>query len=440
MVIRLDYSWRYTMTKFPYRQLLSVSLSAMLLLVAPVSSAIAGEARIHGFFVQPSLGYGATNHEKFSSQGEYDKWVQTMADVGAEMLFYQWATHFEYEPPIWYTDVYGGSPDTDFSFYNPPSLTLNGIATRGWVTPTSWPGSPSMGGKEPIAYLLDAAQKAGIEVWLGLYLNEGATSPYNWWNAVTDTDLSQADRAAIEHHVERSIAVVNDLANQYGEHPALAGFYYSIEIANNAFIPVANHPYLASILDRVAKAMHNALPGKQLALCPFFNTELDSAEEFGAMLEYALKNSELDILILQDGVGVEPHTLTPSNDQVTDYFKAAQEAAKAAGKPLWGNAELFTNLGSREDEQLIPSTLDKIRLQMETIAPYVEKIVSFEFHFMDPDDTYTFAPLLGGTALADSAMRQTLYDNYTAYWLEWRNKQTAKFSGLPAVYSILLGN
>ena len=424
------------MKDIQYRRLPSVFFLTALMIAHSALLTMAGEPRIHGFFVQPYLGYGATNDVKFSSQEEYDQWLQSMADAGAEMLFYQWVTHYENTPPTWYTDVYGGSPNTDFAFYNPSPATINGIPTQGWVTPTNWTGSPNRGGKEPVAYLLDAAQKAGIKVWLGLYLNEGENSPYNWWNAITDPDLSLEDNAAIEHHVERSIAVVNDLAGQYGDHAALGGLYYSIEIANIAFIPEGNHPYLASILDRVAKAVHTALPGKQLAICPFFNTTLSTAEQFGTMLEYALKHSELDILMLQDGVGVDPHTLTPAKDQVTEYFIAARNAAVAAGKPLWGNAELFTNQGTRESPQLIPSTMEKIRLQLETIAPHVDKIISFDFHFMDPNDAYTIDPLLGGTAAADSTMRQALYDGYTAYWQEWQEQQ--RRATLPAIFSLLL--
>lgn len=154
------------------------------------------------------------------------------------------------------------------------------------------------------------------------------------------------------------------------------------------------------------------------------------------MLEYALKNSELDILMLQDGVGVDPHTLTPSQDQVTEFFIAARKAANAAGKPLWGNAELFTNLGTREDEQLIPSSMEKIRLQLKTMAPHVEKIVSFDFHFMDPNEEYTFYEPLGGTAEADSAMRQKLYEDYAAYWKDWKMQQGR--AALPGILSLLL--
>ncbi len=405
------------------------------LLAVIAEKAEAGEARIHGFFVQPYLGYGATSYDKFSTQEEYDRWVQSMADVGAEMLFYQWTVHFE-KGQTWFSTTYGGSPDADFAFYNPDQLTINGIETRGWVTPTSWLGSPNQGGKEPVAYLLDAAQKAGIQVWLGLYLNEESSS-FSWWNAVTDEKFSETDKAAIEHHVLRSIAVVNDLAAQYGSHPAFGGFYYSIEVANNAFNPTVNHPYLASIIDRVAKAVHQALPGKKLAISPFFNTDFDNAEQFGAMWEYALKNSELDIIILQDGVGVEPNTLTGSNDQISAYFRAVRKAADAAGKPLWGNVELFTNLGNdRDNLQLIPSSIDKIRRQLRTEAPYVDKFVCFEFHYMDPNDNYIFFEPLGGSVAADSVMRQTLYDSYLLYWQNWQKNQ-GKTSALPAILQLL---
>ena len=418
------------------------------------------KARIHGFFVQPSLGYGAANEVKFSSQDEYDRWVQSMADVGAEMLFYQWVLHFEADLPYWFAadppDGYGGNPASDFAFYNPnlDPDPLNDIAARGWVTPTSWTGSPKTGGKEPVAYLLDAAQKARIKVWLGLYLNEGSGdfSRYNWWDAIIDGTLTQADKDAIKHNVDRSVAVVKDFADQFGTHPALGGIYYSVEITNQqAFIK--NHAYLAEeIINPVAKAVHAELPGKELAISPFFNTHFDtdpafgSPEEFGEMWEYVLKNSELDILILQDGVGVEPHTLRQevdnngqiqTIDKISGYFDAVKKAADAAGKPLWGNAELFQNINSpnrscTEEKPCIPSNIDKISLQLKTEAQYVEKFVCFDFHYMEPNDIYTFNPVLYGDTDGDGKidpskdikMRQTLYDSYMEYWKKWQTNHS----------------
>ncbi len=80
---------------------------------------MAGEPRIHGFFVQPYLGYGATNDEKFSSQEEYDQWLQSMADAGAEMLFYQWVTHYE-KTPEWYIHSIRWQPRNGLCLLQPP--------------------------------------------------------------------------------------------------------------------------------------------------------------------------------------------------------------------------------------------------------------------------------------------------------------------------------
>ena len=61
--------------------------SSLLLSLALAAAAFAGEVRIHGFFVQPELGYAATDYQSFSSQSEWNAWMKQMADLGAEMIF-----------------------------------------------------------------------------------------------------------------------------------------------------------------------------------------------------------------------------------------------------------------------------------------------------------------------------------------------------------------
>jgi hypothetical protein len=43
---------------------------------------------------------------------------------------------------------------------------------------------------------------------------------------------------------------------------------------------------------------------------------------------------------------------------------------------------------------------------------------------------------LGGSAATDSAMRQTLYDNYMLYWQNWQ-EQAKNNSALPAILHLL---
>ena len=153
------------------------------------------------------------------------------------------------------------------------------------------------------------------------------------------------------------------------------------------------------------------------------------------MWEYVLKNSELDILILQDGVGVDPSTFEWKKrkdetleliGKISEYFTAVKNAADAAGKPLWGNAELFTNKGTRNSPKLESSTFDQIQLQLQTEAEYVEKFVCFDFHYMDFNKRYTFFKPLGGSETEDKRMRKELYDSYKAYWEKWRRNHLVK--------------
>jgi len=354
-----------------------------------------------------------TGFDRFSSQQEYTDWVQTMKDAGATMLFYQWTMHY-WHNQTWFSDAYGEPSSADFAFYDTTLEPLEGIAARAWVTPTSWPGAPSTGGKEPVEYLLDAGQAAGVEIWLGLYLCEDDNA-FNWWQAVADTDLTEEDVAIIDYHMARSVEVVDELYEKYGDHPALGGFYYSVEVENVAFIPDTNTTLLAALLDYVADAVHAHDPQLRLAISPFFNTALSTPEEFGAMWHYALSNSDIDVVILQDGAGVDPFTLTDNTDLISPFFEAMAGAASASGKELWGNAELFTNLGTRLAPQFVPGSIAQLERQLTAEAPFVEKFVCFGFQYMDPHDDYVLTPPMGGDAATDATLRQTLYDDYRGY-------------------------
>ncbi len=403
-------------------------IASALLLSQPM---IAGEARIHGFFIQPELGYGATDYQSFGTQKEWNDWLGSMKALGADKLFYQWSVRYQTAAAVsWYASSYAGAPSPgDYAHYDIAQEEIHGVRTQSWSKPTSWPGTPSQGGKESITYLLDAAANNGMKVWLGLYLCEQDFC--SWWSANDQDDIiDAADSLAIEHNVLRSIQVAQDLIDQYGDHPGLGGLYYSIEPANISFMHENTRPVLASAIDRVAKAVHVAKPGLKLAICPFFNVALSTAQEFAEMWDYILKNSELDLLMLQDGAGVEPWILTATNDQVTEWYRELNSVAKSNGVEFWGNAELFTNLNdSRANPDLVPSTLEQIKRQLNTGAPYVDQFVCFAFSYLDPNhDIYNFSSgMLGDRYAENRAARQALYDAYKAYYdsNEWEEFETA---------------
>lgn len=379
--------------------------------------------KVDGFFIQPSLGYGSTDGwSSFTTQLEFDEWAQNMADVGAEMLFYQWTARYEKDQE-WYSTVHGGSPNADFAYYDIVAHTIDGVPTNNWVkSGMGWLGDEV----SPVQRALDASEKAGIKLWLGLYLNEDPDTR-SWWNTMSDNVISLEDQYIIDYHVARSISMVDDLYAQFGNHPAFGGFYYSIEIANITFYPEENWPILANLISEVADAVHNNDPNVKIALCPFFNTNIEidgtalaSPVEYGAMWEYVLAHADLDVLILQDGVGVEPLTLTESVDKITPFFRQVAYAARLNNVEFWGSTELFTNISTDPEPRLnpifVPGDITKIKKQLQTVAKYVDKIVSFEFHYMDPAANHTFFTPIGGSPAADAAARLTLYNDYKHYY------------------------
>ena len=134
--------------RVPKALLLSAALAA--------ASLHAGEARIHGFFVQPELGYAATDFQNFGSQTEWNAWMKQMADLGAEMIFYQWTVSYQRQADIgWYIDAYHTATG-DYAFYTPNVAPMSGpngtsYSVYSWGAPTPWPGTVNQpGGKESV--------------------------------------------------------------------------------------------------------------------------------------------------------------------------------------------------------------------------------------------------------------------------------------------------
>jgi len=391
------------------KNFLTCFISALCLLFTNLSADGGKSPKINGFFVQPMLGYGVPNYQGgFQTQQYYDGWVKSMADIGVTMLFYQWVSHYEANQG-WFSSAYGGAASADFCYYSPNLKQINDVPVNSWMPAVkAWTGQDI----SPIQRVLDAGEKNGVQIWLGLYLNEDPTGQtFNWWDAVDDNEISAKDKAAFRYHVERSVDLLKDLTAKFGNHKALGGFYYSVEIANLGFEKRENWDVLAWLLDSVAVETHKS-SNKKLAVSPFFNVALTPAKEWGDMWNYVLSKSAIDIIMLQDGVGVEPHILTETDDLISPYYKAVKDACVKNGKAFWANSEMFTNSsGDRAELQAKPSSIEKILKQMRTEAEFADTFVCFSFLSLDPFSQTT--PLDADYPFNE---RKKLYDDYKAYY------------------------
>jgi hypothetical protein len=161
------------------------------------------------------------------------------------------------------------------------------------------------------------------------------------------------------------------------------------------------------------------LSGKKLAISPFFNTALTPAQEWGEMWNYVLSKSAIDIIILQDGVGVEPNTLTEIDDLISPYYKAVKNACVKNGKTFWANSELFTNSsGDRANLKAEPSSIEQILRQLRTESEFVDTFVCFSFLSLDP-----FSQTTPFDADYPFNKRKKLYDDYKAYYYSIKDEE-----------------
>ena len=110
-----------------------------------------------------------------------------------------------------------------------------------------------------------------------------------------------------------------------------------------------------------------------------------------------LSGSQIDILAPQDGVGYG----TQTHDTVGDWFRICQNTVRSVnsdtGKTvhLWGNCENYARLRNPnetlETERLKPMAISKFIDSLDTVAPYVENLITFSLHRWDTVQYYNQA-------------------------------------------------
>ena len=205
-----------------------------------------------------------------------------------------------------------------------------------------------------IGNLLRIGDELGIRVFLGL-------DGYNVWQP----------GGSCREMVSRCTAVADELAKLYGKHRNFGGWYLPQEFSDWM---KANE--LAGAYSRLANHCRTLVPGKPVAVAPYFTTRsLDEAACRRGWLRM-LPLLGVDIVMLQDGVGCN-RGLTAAN--VVPVYRAVSEACRIHGVEFWSDLEVF------DIRDWSPAPIDRIVDQMKSESPHVGKIVIWEFnHYMSP--------------------------------------------------------
>lgn len=243
--------------------------------------------------------------------------------------------------------------------------------------------------KHTLERVLASAQRKGIEVHIGLHFDD------NYWQHQTDV-------AWLQTQANYCITIAEEIQAQFGTHVAFKGWYIPHEPEPNAYNTNEKvRLFREQFVDRISNRLHQ-LNNKPVSIAAFWNSSLSTPEQLQHFMA-ELSKSNLQIIMLQDGVGAQHVTL----ERLASYYEAAQHGLFEENNNykgvFWSDLETFASPNG--EYPFHPATFDRVKQQLETALsiPKVSKIVSFHYF----DDMSTKSP---HKAKAD-ALREA-YKNY----------------------------
>lgn len=171
---------------------------------------------------------------------------------------------------------------------------------------------------------------------------------------------------------------------RYGAHPSFKGWYIVQELANYKYekkeeLDLLNGYFVT--LSKYCRAIDRNQ--KPVAISPYFNPTDDfkNAPDFASDLKTILKDSEVDIVMLQDSVGERQIKPDEFPEKVKPYYEALKALATANGQQFWANVESFKWVGKNRR----PTDFATFKQQLLTADEYSKTLVTFDcYHYMNP--------------------------------------------------------
>ena len=222
--------------------------------------------------------------------------------------------------------------------------------------------------------MLASAQRKGIEVHIGLHFDD------SYWKHQTDV-------AWLQTQANYCIAIAEEIQAQFGTHSVFKGWYIPHEPEPNAYNTDEKvRLFREHFVDRISNRLHQ-LNNKPVSIAAFWNSSLSTPEQLQHFMA-ELAKSNLQIIMLQDGVGAQHVTL----NRLANYYEAAQRGLFEENKNykgvFWSDLETFASPNGQYPFH--PATFDRVKQQLETALSIkkVSKVVSFQYF----DDMSTNSP------------------------------------------------
>ena len=211
--------------------------------------------------------------------------------------------------------------------------------------------------KDPMSALLNAADRNGMKVFVSCGF-------YGVWTHTMENMTSPVI-------TERAFKAMEELWKQYGHHESFYGWYFPDETCIEGHF----HPAFIEYVNRYSAHAHKIAPGTKTLIAPYGTNILVTDDEYVEQL----KALDVDIIAYQDEIGVQKS----KPEDTAEYYKNLRKAHDAAGRAaLWADMEAFEFEGKVYSSALIPATIERLERQIESIAPYVDEILIYQYQGM----------------------------------------------------------
>ena len=218
-----------------------------------------------------------------------------------------------------------------------------------------------------LTYLMEAAQKKQIDVYIGLYFDD------TYWNHQTDVEW-------LKQQADNCIFIAEEINALFNSNTAFKGWYIPHEPEPTAYNTVEKVKLFKDyFVNRISDRLHQ-INNKPVSIAAFWNSKLSSPNDLQHFMR-ELSKSNLQIIMLQDGVGVEHVTL----DKLAIYYQSAEKGLYGKDSSYKGEfwADIETFKYPRDERGLTPpADFDRIFQQISIAfnTTKLKKVVSFQYY------------------------------------------------------------
>ena len=268
---------------------------------------------------------------------------------------------------------------------------------------------------DEVGIVLDDIADAGMEAFLGLVECRPHVSEARWWeNGTLPGACAQATDTLVE-----------DFAERYETHRALAGFYLPSPI--RAGIALEELQAINESFFRPAvREVHDSFAGYPVAAAVYYIAENNESADAVSVSQLAnwvgelmsggtIPSSSLDIMILEDGAGEYKNSQWSTPDPA-DYLGAALGAASP--RTVWSGLELYqwstSKTAGSDDNFFHPASMTRVRRQIDRSRDAGRRIAAhYPFHMADNIDFLTYGDESAALNRAYDAMffKHTWFEN-----------------------------